>query len=117
MQCKSLFTLLKKIYEVDESEIIETAWENYLKYLLLMNYWQHLLGSSHLGSGCVVTWRRSLIHNPRILFLDEPTIGLDAVAKDSVRSFLREINSHFDTTIILTTHDLKEELKSYVSEL
>lgn len=50
----------------------------------------------------------SLVHQPAVLFLDEPTIGLDAVAKESVRDFLRRINAEFKTTIILTTHDLKE---------
>ena len=50
----------------------------------------------------------SLIHNPKVLFLDEPTIGLDQVAKDAIRNFLRTINKEFKTTIILTTHDLKE---------
>ena len=50
----------------------------------------------------------ALIYSPKILFLDEPTIGLDAVGKDSVRSFLRRINQELKTTIIITTHDLKE---------
>jgi ABC-2 type transport system ATP-binding protein len=50
----------------------------------------------------------SLIYNPKILFLDEPTIGLDAVAKDSLRRFLRSLNTELKTTIIMTTHDLKE---------
>ena len=50
----------------------------------------------------------SLLHNPPVLFLDEPTIGLDAVGKDAVRGFLRRINKEFKTTIILTTHDLNE---------
>ncbi|MFD2649383.1 ATP-binding cassette domain-containing protein [Devosia albogilva] len=48
----------------------------------------------------------SLLHDPRILFLDEPTIGLDVVAKDAVRKFLAEVNRQRGTTIILTTHDL-----------
>ncbi len=50
----------------------------------------------------------SLIHQPRVLFLDEPTIGLDAVGKESVRRFLRKINQEMRTTVLLTTHDLKE---------
>ncbi|MCB0317837.1 MAG: ATP-binding cassette domain-containing protein [Bdellovibrionales bacterium] len=50
----------------------------------------------------------ALIHSPKILFLDEPTIGLDAVVKVKVRNFLREINKRFKTTMILTTHDLYE---------
>ncbi len=48
----------------------------------------------------------ALLHRPRILFLDEPTIGLDVVAKDNVRRFLREIRELQGVTIILTTHDL-----------
>jgi ABC-2 type transport system ATP-binding protein len=48
----------------------------------------------------------ALLHDPKILFLDEPTIGLDVVAKDAVRKFLAEINRQRGTTIILTTHDL-----------
>ncbi|MBN9335309.1 ATP-binding cassette domain-containing protein [Devosia sp.] len=48
----------------------------------------------------------ALLHDPKILFLDEPTIGLDVVAKDVVRKFLAEVNRDRGTTIILTTHDL-----------
>src|SRR5690606_28644879 len=46
--------------------------------------------------------------DPKILFLDEPTIGLDVVAKDAVRRFLAEINRERGVTIILTTHDLQD---------
>jgi len=50
----------------------------------------------------------SLLHNPDILFLDEPTIGLDAVVKKSIRDFVKEINEKRNTTIILTTHDMAD---------
>ncbi len=50
----------------------------------------------------------SLLHQPEILFLDEPTIGLDVVAKETVRSFLAEENAERGTTILLTTHDLSD---------
>lgn len=50
----------------------------------------------------------SLIHGPELLFLDEPTIGVDAVAKRAIRQFLKDINQQFNTTVILTTHDLVE---------
>ena len=50
----------------------------------------------------------ALLHNPPILFLDEPTIGLDVVAKDPIRRFLRAINERYQTTILLTTHDLDD---------
>ncbi|MBQ1256883.1 MAG: ABC transporter ATP-binding protein [Clostridia bacterium] len=50
----------------------------------------------------------SLLHEPRILFLDEPTIGLDAVSKIAIREFIREINREKGTTVILTTHDMQD---------
>ena len=50
----------------------------------------------------------ALIHRPRVLFLDEPTIGLDVVAKAQVRDFLSRMNRDFGVTILLTTHDLRD---------
>ena len=50
----------------------------------------------------------SLLHDPRILFLDEPTIGLDAVSKLAVRDFIRQLNKEQNTTVILTTHDMQD---------
>src|SRR5947208_2627518 len=58
----------------------------------------------------------SLIHNPKIVFLDEPTIGLDVSVKQSIREFVKRINRERGVTVILTTHDLRdiEELCSRV---
>lgn len=50
----------------------------------------------------------SLLHSPRVLFLDEPTIGLDAVSKLAVRGFMKKLNRERKTTIILTTHDMQD---------
>jgi ABC-2 type transport system ATP-binding protein len=50
----------------------------------------------------------SLLHKPKILFLDEPTIGLDAVTKLTVRDFIKYINKTWGTTVILTTHDMSD---------
>jgi ABC-2 type transport system ATP-binding protein len=50
----------------------------------------------------------SLLHSPRTLFLDEPTIGLDAVSKIAVRSFIKKLNAERGTTVILTTHDMQD---------
>ena len=50
----------------------------------------------------------ALLHEPKILFLDEPTIGLDAVSKLAVRSFIRAFNQSHQTTVILTTHDMQD---------
>jgi len=48
----------------------------------------------------------SLLHSPRILFLDEPTIGIDAVSKVAVRDFIRRVNKENGVTVLLTTHDM-----------
>lgn len=50
----------------------------------------------------------SLLHSPKILFLDEPTIGLDAVSKIAVRNFVKDLNNKRGTTVILTTHDMQD---------
>src|SRR5690606_22915001 len=50
----------------------------------------------------------ALLHNPSILFLDEPTIGLDIVVKTQIREFLKKLNREHGTTILLTTHDLQD---------
>lgn len=50
----------------------------------------------------------ALLHNPQVLFLDEPTIGVDALSKEEIREFLQKINQKFKTTIILTTHDMDD---------
>ena len=50
----------------------------------------------------------SLLHSPKILFLDEPTIGLDAVSKLAVREFIMQLNQNHKTTVILTTHDMQD---------
>jgi ABC-2 type transport system ATP-binding protein len=50
----------------------------------------------------------SLLHNPKVLFLDEPTIGLDVVVKDNIRNAIQKINAVEGTTVILTTHDLAD---------
>lgn len=50
----------------------------------------------------------SLLHEPELLFLDEPTIGLDAVSKIAVRDFIRKMNEEHKTTVILTTHDMQD---------
>ena len=50
----------------------------------------------------------ALLHNPQILFLDEPTIGLDAVASKQIRTFLKEVNESRGTTILLTSHYMED---------
>jgi ABC-2 type transport system ATP-binding protein len=99
------FRLLQRIYEVPED-----------RYLKQMKLFQELLGIDEvldqpvrklsLGQRMRCDLAAALIHEPRVLFLDEPTIGLDVVAKESVRGFLREARDRLGVTVILTTHDL-----------
>lgn len=99
------FRLLKKIYEVDDAL--------YAEQLALFD---ELLGVGELlhqpvrklslGQRMRCDLAAALLHRPRILFLDEPTIGLDVVAKQNVRAFLKEARDRLGTTVILTTHDL-----------
>ena len=63
-------------------------------------------GSFRSVSACAATSPRRLLHDPAIVYLDEPTIGLDVVAKEAIREFIARINAERGTTIILTTHDL-----------
>ena len=53
----------------------------------------------------------ALLHNPELLFLDEPTIGLDVVAKERIRRFVKHVNKTRETTVLLTTHDLADVQK------
>jgi ABC-2 type transport system ATP-binding protein len=62
--------------------------------------------SLSLGQRMRADLAAALLHDPRLLFLDEPTIGLDVVAKERIRGFIRTVNREQGTTVILTTHDL-----------
>lgn len=101
------FRLLANIYEVAKKDFTERL-EKLNEVLDLKEILHTPVRKLSLGQRMRSDLAASLLHGPKILFLDEPTIGLDAVGKDSIRSFLRLINRDFGTTIILTTHDLKE---------
>jgi len=99
--------LLGKIYKVPAAEFKQRL-ETLTQILDLGNILHTPVRKISLGQRIRSDLAASLIYGPKILFLDEPTIGLDAVGKDSVRNFLKKINKEFRTTIIMTTHDLKE---------
>ncbi|MBL7662606.1 ATP-binding cassette domain-containing protein [bacterium] len=99
--------LLGKIYNVSDTDF-KTRIELLTGVLDLKEFLNTPVRKLSLGQRIRSDLAASLIHSPQVLFLDEPTIGLDAVAKDSVREFLQRINSELKTTIILTTHDLRE---------
>lgn len=101
------FELLKSIYKIDD-EIYKNNLNNLTQRLKLEEVLNVPLRQLSLGQKMKCEIAASLLHNPKILFLDEPTIGLDAVTKLAVRKFIKEINKEFGVTVILTTHDMSD---------
>ncbi|MGH9817226.1 MAG: ABC transporter ATP-binding protein [Candidatus Acidiferrales bacterium] len=101
------FKLLRQIYEVPLPEF-EQRMELFNRILGIAAYLHTPVRKLSLGERMRCDLAAALLHNPPILFLDEPTIGLDVVAKDHIRQFLREINQRYRTTVLLTTHDLDD---------
>jgi ABC-2 type transport system ATP-binding protein len=99
------FNLHQRIYRVEEARFRANLAE-YSKLLDLTPFLDRAVRQLSLGQRMRAEMVMALLHDPKVLFLDEPTIGLDVVAKDAVRKFLARINRERGTTIILTTHDL-----------
>jgi len=101
------FRLLRKIYGVAEADFRSRLAE--LSAILELEPLLHVpVRKLSLGQRMRCDIAASLLHRPDILFLDEPTIGLDVVAKDSIRAFLKDVNARLGTTVLLTTHDLRD---------
>jgi ABC-2 type transport system ATP-binding protein len=101
------FKLLRRIYDVSQRDFDERM-ELFNQVLGIHDYLDTPVRKLSLGERMRCDLAAALLHNPPILFLDEPTIGLDVVAKDNIRQFLRTINQRFHTTVLLTTHDLDD---------
>ncbi|MBQ09536.1 MAG: sugar ABC transporter ATP-binding protein [Gammaproteobacteria bacterium] len=101
------FDLLKSIYKIPEDRFKKNM-EHFYEILTINKYLDVPVRKLSLGQRMRCDLAASLLHEPDVLFLDEPTIGLDVVAKDAVRKFLKEINEKKGTTIILTTHDMTD---------
>ncbi|HKF45623.1 MAG TPA: ATP-binding cassette domain-containing protein [Thermoanaerobaculia bacterium] len=101
------FRLLKEIYGVSDADYRDRM-ALFDKVLGIAAYLHQPVRKLSLGERMRCDLAASLLHRPPLLFLDEPTIGLDIVAKASVREFLQEINRRDGTTVLLTTHDLSD---------
>jgi ABC-2 type transport system ATP-binding protein len=101
------FKLLKEIYEIPEADYRRRL-DVFSEMLNLKEYLYTPVRKLSLGERMRCDLAASLLHNPPLLFLDEPTIGLDVVAKERIREFLKEINRTEATTVLLTTHDLSD---------
>nr|WP_308628684.1 ATP-binding cassette domain-containing protein [uncultured Eisenbergiella sp.] len=102
--------LFKQIYGLSDREYRENK-EYFVELFGVKELLDVQVRTLSLGERMKMELIVALLHNPRILFLDEPTIGLDAVAGKQVRKFLKEVNSERGTTILLTSHYM-EDIKS-----
>lgn len=103
------FLLLRDIYGLDRAQW-QRRLEEMVDALELSEFLNAPLRQLSLGQRMRAELCGSLLHEPELLFLDEPTIGLDAVSKLKLRAFLKEENRHRGTTILLTTHDMEDML-------
>ena len=109
------FTILKEIYDVSD-EMYQSQMEFLNEVLGLQEFFDKPVRTLSLGQRMRADLGAALLHNPKVLYLDEPTIGLDLVVKDNIRKAIKEINEKYQTTVILTTHDIGdiEELCSRI---
>lgn len=101
------FELLKEIYRINTRTYRQNL-EQLCHMLNLSELLKTPVRQLSLGQRMRCELAASLLHDPAILFLDEPTIGLDAVSKLAVRNFILKLNKEKHTTVILTTHDMQD---------
>lgn len=109
------FALLKDIYSISDL-CYRQSLEELTELLNLSELLRSPARQLSLGQRMRCEIAASLLHRPRILFLDEPTIGLDAVSKLAVRDFILRQNQTHKTTVILTTHDM-QDIESLTSRI
>ncbi len=101
------FYLYKDIYELSNKDFKERM--DYFSKILKIDELLHIpVRKLSLGQRMRCEIAASLLHKPKVIFLDEPTIGLDAIAKEEIREFLTKINKTEKTTVVLTTHDMED---------
>ncbi|MCC0782503.1 ATP-binding cassette domain-containing protein [Clostridioides sp. ES-S-0108-01] len=107
------FLLFKELYDIPDDEYKKNL-DYFIELFDVSDYLNVQVRTLSLGERMKMELIVALLHNPKILFLDEPTIGLDAVAQKQIRYFLKEVNETKGTTIMLTSHYM-EDIKSLCS--
>jgi ABC-2 type transport system ATP-binding protein len=101
------FTILKEIYNVSDADFKERM--AFFNDILDINaFMKSPVRTLSLGQRMRADIAAALLHNPKVLYLDEPTIGLDVIAKQKMRDAIKHMRKTFGTTVILTTHDLDD---------
>lgn len=101
------FRLIKKMYKIPEGEYRKNL-KKFTEILELDELLEKQVKNLSLGQKMRCEIAAAFLHNPKIVYLDEPTIGLDVLVKENIRKFIKEINKEKNVTVILTTHDLKD---------
>lgn len=101
------FELLRDIYAIEDASYRKTL-DELTELLDLSELLRTPARQLSLGQRMRCEIAAALLHRPKLLFLDEPTIGLDAVSKLAVRHFIQEENQLHHTTVLLTTHDMQD---------
>ncbi len=99
------FDLLKYIYKIPD-DVYRRNMELFNDLLGLQDFFATPVRQLSLGQRMRADIAASLVHDPNIVLFDEPTIGLDVIAKENIREFINYINKEKDTTILFTTHDM-----------
>lgn len=101
------FYLNKTIYEIPD-KLFKKNLDYFVNLFEIKDIIERPARQLSLGERMKCELVSSLLHDPDIVFLDEPTIGLDAIAKDKIRDFIKKVNKDKKTTFLLTTHDLDD---------
>jgi ABC-2 type transport system ATP-binding protein len=101
------FELLRAIYYVPRDRYRKNL-DDFTTLLEMGDFLNTPVRQLSLGQRMRGDFAAAMLHDPRIIYLDEPTIGLDVVAKEAIRTFVAELNRERGTTVILTTHDLAD---------
>lgn len=101
------FKLIKNMYEMTDEEY-EKNLKEFSEVLELQDLLNKQVKSLSLGQKMRCEIAATFLHNPKIVYLDEPTIGLDVLVKEKIRKFIKKVNKEKNTTVILTTHDLQD---------
>jgi len=101
------FELLRAIYSIPQDRYQKNL-ADFTELLEMGDFMRTPVRQLSLGQRMRGDFAAAMLHDPRIVYLDEPTIGLDVVAKEAIRTFIARVNAERGTTIILTTHDLAD---------
>ncbi len=101
------FNVLKEVYLISDEDYKE-RFEFLQEVLDIKEFINQPVRTLSLGQRMRADLAASLLHNPKILFLDEPTIGLDVLVKEKIRNAILMMNKKYNTTVILTTHDMAD---------